>query len=403
MRSTNDPVPHPVRKATTPVVLAVAAMTLVWLVSVTLAARDRVDSSSPQQAASSQKLPMSEEAFKNIQALKGISVDDFMQTMGIMSASLGFDCQECHVGAGTDSVDWAFDTPRKRTARKMVDMVTAINRDNFSGRQVVTCWSCHRGRDRPVMTPSIETVYGTPILEADDVFGQASGMPTPESILDKYIQAVGGAQKLAAFTSFTAKGTSLGFRGFGGGGEVEVYAKAPDQRATRVHYQDADRGDVNRTFDGRAGWLATPLTVLPRYALTGGELDGAKLDAQLTFPGQIKQVLSGWRVGNPKTINKRDNFVVQGNGARGLVATLYFDRETGLLTRFVRYARTPIGRAPTQIDFADYRDVDGIKVPFRWTMGWLDGLDTFELTDVKLNVPIDLARFSQPPASAPKR
>jgi hypothetical protein len=381
--------------------MAIAAMVLAWTVSVTLAARYVAEPAAAQ--GSSAKLPTSDEAFKNVTALKGISVDDFMQTMGIMSASLGFDCQECHVGAGTDQVQWEFDTPRKRTARKMVEMVTAINRDNFGGRQVVTCWSCHRGRDRPVQTPSIETVYGTPVLEVDDVFVQAPGMPTAESILDKYIQAAGGAQKLATLTSITAKGTTLGFRGFGGGGAVEIYAKAPDLRASRIHYKDADRGDVNRTFDGRAGWLATPLTVLPRYALTGGELDGAKLDAQMTFPGQIKSILSSWRVGNPKTINKRNNNVVQGNGPRGLVATLYFDRETGLLTRVVRYARTPIGRAPTQIDYSDYRDVEGIKIPFRWTMGWLDGLDTYELTEVRLNTPIDAAKFAQPPASAPKQ
>ena len=382
---------------------AVAALSLAWLVSVTLAASRAVAPVAQQPAASIPKPPMSEEAFKNIQALKGISVDDFMQTMGIMSAALGFDCQECHVGAGTDQVKWEFDTPRKRTARKMVEMVTAINRDNFGGRQVVTCWSCHRGRDRPVVTPSIDTVYGTPILESDDVVGQAPGMPNAEQILDKYIQAAGGAQRLAAFTSFVAKGTSLGFRGFGGGGEVEIYAKAPDQRATRVHYKDADRGDVNRVFDGRAGWLATPLTVLPEYALNGGELDGARLDAQMAFPGQIKQILTNWRVGNPTSIRKQSVQTVQGNGPRGLVATLYFDRETGLLVRSVRYGRTPIGRAPTQVDYSDYRDVEGVKLPFRWTMGWLDGLDTYELSEVKLNAPIDPAKFGRPPASAPKK
>jgi hypothetical protein len=377
-------------------------MTLAWMVSVTLAARDGLEAAGPQQPASSQKLPMSEEAFKNVQALKGIPVDDFMQTMGIMSAALGFDCQECHVGAGTDQAKWDFDTPLKRTARKMVEMVAAINRDNFGGRPVVSCWSCHRGRDRPVVTPSIDTVYGTPVLESDDIIGQAQGMPPAEQILDKYIQASGGAQKLATFTSFTAKGSSLGFRGFGGGGEVEIYAKAPDQRATRVHYYDPDRGDVNRTFDGRAGWLATPLTVLSEYALTGGELDGARLDAQLTFPGQIKQLLTSWRVGNPISIAKRSVLVVQGTGPRGLTATLYFDRETGLLTRLVRYARTPIGRAPTQVDYSDYRDVEGIKIPFRWTMGWLDGLDTYQLSEVKLNATVDPVKFGRP-SSAPKR
>src|SRR6266581_5333362 len=112
---------------------------------------------------------LAEQAFKNIQALRGISAADFMGTMGIMTAALGFDCSECHVAAGTDKVDWAADTPRKVIARRMVNMVTAINRDNFGGRQMVTCWSCHRNRDKPVVTPNLDYVYGMPSLEPDDL------------------------------------------------------------------------------------------------------------------------------------------------------------------------------------------------------------------------------------------
>src|SRR5215468_3393243 len=91
---------------------------------------------------------LSDQAFKNIQAgaLKGIPVDDFILTMGIMTSALGFDCADCHDKAGTEKVDWAADTPRKITARNMVNMVTAINKDYFKGRQVVTCFSCHRNR-----------------------------------------------------------------------------------------------------------------------------------------------------------------------------------------------------------------------------------------------------------------
>src|SRR5437660_9796902 len=91
------------------------------------------------QPASQEKPLLAEQVFKNVQALKGIPVDDFLQTMGIMSAALQFDCSDCHVGAGTDSVNWAADTPRKRTARRMVNMVATINKDNFGGRQLVTC------------------------------------------------------------------------------------------------------------------------------------------------------------------------------------------------------------------------------------------------------------------------
>ena len=80
------------------------------------------------QPAASEKPLLAEQVFKNVQALKGITVDDFMQTMGIMTAALQFDCSDCHTGAGTDTVDWAADTPRKRTARRMVTMVANINR-----------------------------------------------------------------------------------------------------------------------------------------------------------------------------------------------------------------------------------------------------------------------------------
>src|SRR5258706_15065819 len=146
------------------------------------------------RAAAPTKPMMVEDVFTNVQALKGIGVDDFMLTMGIMSAAVGSDCVGCHPSAGTDPVDWALDAPRKRTARRMVQMVTAINRDHFNGRQVGTCWSCHRGRDRPVTTMTMDVVYGPPTDEADDVLVQAQGVPSVDQVLDKYLQAIGGAQ-----------------------------------------------------------------------------------------------------------------------------------------------------------------------------------------------------------------
>ena len=413
-------------------IFAVAGLMVVWLIGVVLAASGTqisARSSIPSFSHSNEKAgrsavlslvgshafalaggqapsdrpQTSDEAFKNIQALKGIPVDDFMGTMGIMSAALGFDCSECHIGAGTDHVNWEFDTPRKRTARKMVAMVTAINRDNFGGRQVVTCWTCHRGRDRPVVTPSLGYVYGSPIVESDDILAPTPGLPlSADQILDKYTQALGGAQRLAGLTSFVGKGTSVGFGGFGGGGQVQMFAKAPDQRTTIIEFKDdPNRGDSTRSYNGRAGWIKTPLTVLGEYALSGGELDGARLDAQLSFPGQIKGVLTNLRVSSPTTINGREVQVVQGTGPRGLVATLYFDKESGLLVRLLRYGKSPIGRVPTQVDYADYRDVNGIKMPFRWTFAWLDGRDSFELSEVQLNVPIDAAKFGRP--VSPKR
>jgi photosynthetic reaction center cytochrome c subunit len=368
------------------------------------------------QTVSQEKPLLAEQAFKNIQVFKGLPVDDFMETMGIMAASLDFDCSDCHVGAGTDQVDWPADTPRKQMARKMVLMVANINKSSFGGRQVVTCWTCHRNRDKPLVTPVMETIYGNVTIEPDDVIEQAPGLPSAESILDKYIQAAGGAQRLAGLKSFVGKGTSVGFGGFGGGGDVELVAEAPDKRATIIVFKEAPgRGDQIRSYDGRTGWVRTPLNVLGEFQLSGGDLDGARLDAQLSFPGQIKQLLTDWKTGPPGTIKDlpaptsqsslqkdvtlgqvHDVDVVQGSGPRGLLVTLYFERKTGLLLRELRYGNSPIGRVPTQIDFADYREVSGIKLPFRITYAWLDGRDSIVLNEIKTNVAVSEAKFGKP-------
>jgi photosynthetic reaction center cytochrome c subunit len=376
----------------------------------------------PSQNASQEKAPLAEEVFKNVQVLKGIPVDDFLETMGIMAAALQFDCSDCHVGAGTDKVDWAADTPRKRTARRMVTMVAAINKDNFGGRQLVTCWTCHRNRDKPLVTPVMATIYGTPPFEPDDILVQGPGAPSAESILDRYIQAAGGAQRLAGVSSYVGKGTSVGFGGFGGGGNVEIVAKAPDKRATIILFkEDTGRGDQIRAYDGRIGWVRTPLNVLGEFQLFGGDLDGARFDAQLSFPGQIKQVLSNLKSGPPTSITDlpgpasqttlqqdvtlgqtRVVDVVQGTGPRDLLVTLYFDKESGLLLRELRYSNSPIGRVPTQIDFADYRDVNGVKLPFRITYAWLDGRDSIVLNEISTNVPVDEAKFGRPAPLKPR-
>ena len=374
------------------------------------------------QPATQPKPLLAEQVFKNIQALKGIPVDDFMETMGIMTAAIGFDCADCHVGAGTDKVDWAADTPRKIMARLMVNMVTNINKTNFGGRQMVTCWTCHRNRDKPQVTPAMEVIYSSPTLEPDDIITQLPGLPSPESILDKYIQAAGGAQRLAGLTSFVGQGTSVGFGGFGGGGAVEIVAKAPDKRATIILFkEETGRGDQIRSYDGNTGWVRTPLNVLGEFQLNGSGLDGARLDAQLSFPGQIKQILTNLKTGSPTSITDLDApssqsslqqdvtlgqthsvDVVQGTATRGVFVTLYFDRQTGLLLRELRYGASPIGRVPTQIDFADYRDVNGIKLPFRITYAWLDGRDSIVLNEIKTNVPIDEAKFGKPAPLKPR-
>jgi len=339
------------------------------------------------------------EVFKNVNTstLKVLTVDDFLGAMGVLSAALGLDCADCHPGAGSDKVDWVFDTPRKKTARRMVEMVATINRTNFGGAQSVTCWSCHHGRLRPATTIGLDTLYSSPNEEKDDIVATGQGVPTATQILDKYIAAVGGAQRLAGLTSFIATGTSIGYEGLGGGGSFTIYAKAPNQRTTQIQFKEhPERGDSTRTFDGEIGWVKSPRSLLGQFELTGSERDGVRLDAMMSFPGQIKTILTNWRVGSPDTIGDKDVYVVQGSGLRGFLATLYFDQSSGLLLRVVRYSTSPIGRVPTQTDYSDYRDVGGIKFPFKYTFSWLDGRDSFQLSDVKTNVAIDASKFAKP-------
>jgi hypothetical protein len=131
--------------------------------------------------------------------------------------------------------------------------------------------------------------------------------------------------------------------------------------------------------------------------MTGGELEGAKLDAALSFPGQIKQTLKDWRTGFPSaTIDDNEVEIVQGSAADNTPVKFYFDKKSGLLLRQVRFIDTPIGLNPTQIDYGDYRDVSGVKVPFHWTVTWTDGQSTTDLTSVEPNVPIEAARFARP-------
>src|SRR5271170_854440 len=106
------------------------------------------------QATGAEKPLMAEEAFKNVQLLRGISVKEFMETMGFFAASTNNNCTDCHGEASAGSWEkYADDTPKKQTARKMIVMVEALNRTYFGGKREVTCYSCHRNADIPKVTP----------------------------------------------------------------------------------------------------------------------------------------------------------------------------------------------------------------------------------------------------------
>lgn len=354
---------------------------------------------SAQAQASPEPKPLTAgQFFKNVTVLANLPVNEFMTTMGFFSASLGYSCENCH-GEDTGWDNYAAENrEKKQTARRMILMMTAINKSYFGGRQVLTCYTCHRGGDQPTITPNLAALYSPPPEDAKDIVQEAKGSPSADQIFDKYLQALGGPQRLANVTGFVATGTVVGYGLDAEKQPLEIYAKAPGQRTTIVH---SPAGDDVTTFDGHSAWMAGPQIAgpaipVPVLALSGGELDGLKLEADLSFPATIKQALGQWRVGLQTDIDDRQVQVVQGSSPGGAFATLYFDADSGLLLRVMRYTNSFVGRFPTQIDFSDYREVSGVKMPFKWTVVWLDGRQTFELSTIKLNAPIDPSKFAKP-------
>ena len=355
------------------------------------------------QAESPPKPLLAEQYFKNVQVLRGISVKEFMDTMGFFAASLGENCTFCHVEESSgDWAKYADDNANKQTGRKMILMMNAINKSYFGGRRMLTCYSCHRGGETPRVTPNLAEQYSAPVLEVpDEITEQAAGAPSADQILDKYIQALGGAQRLESLTSFSARGT---YQGYDDPEKrpAEIYAKAPSERSVIVH---TPNGDSTTTYDGHSGWIAAPDTdqPMPVMTLTGGDLQGAKVDATLVFPDRIKQLFSQWRVGFPTNISDHDVQVMQGSNPGESPVKFYFDQQSGLLLRVVRYTNLPVGLNPTEIDFSDYRDVSGVKIPFRWTVTWTDGRSITELSQVQPNTAMDPARFAKPAQPAPTK
>jgi outer membrane lipoprotein-sorting protein len=367
----------------------------VWLLSVALVGGQAP--AGPPTAAQNQMA--AERVFKNVTALRGIPVDEFMGTMGVFSAALGISCEDCHTGGSNNWVRYAEDvSPRKTRAREMVAMMAGINKQYFGGRQVVTCFSCHRGSLRPKVTPSLDLLYSAPPLDELDVLVPPAepGGPTAVQILDKYLQAVGGA-RATELKSYTAKGTYSGYGPEGTPRPFELYAQAPNRKSIRV--VDPDAGDNITTFSGKESWHSAPFRPIPVLELHTAELDAARADAELMFPANIKTMLTAMRTSND-FLNDRTVLVVQGNKGNAIV-TLYFDEETGLLTRFVRSTPSPVGRLPVRIDYSDYRDVNGVKLPFKWTQTWLDGRSNFEVDSYQTNAAVDAARFNRPAPPTP--
>jgi photosynthetic reaction center cytochrome c subunit len=372
------------------VILAIVTAFVMWgFLPRSVKAQPNPTLQSPDLMRSGEKT--AEQQFKNIQVLKGVPAYELIPTMQFISASLGVECEFCHLHDAFDKDD----KKTKQTARKMMEMMFAINKDNFNGHREVTCYSCHRGAANPAGMPPVMTAESMAAAMAEPRNPEeekAYTGPSADQLLDKYVQAAGGAAAIDKVSSRVMKGTIE----FGGHSlPIDIYAKEPDMRISLTHMPE---GDNVTAFNGHEGWLAAPKR--PAREMHGSDIDGASIDADLHLATHLKQMFGEMKAQGPEKIGDQETYEVVGQRAGKPPIELYFDEQSGLLVRMVRFGETALGRLPTQIDYADYKDLDGVKIPYQWTLARPAGRFTITLTEAKQNVPVDDAKFTKPPASA---
>jgi len=367
-----------------------AALVVLYLcgVSVVSAARQAPPEPSPE---------MSENVFKDIQVLKGIPVDEFLDAMGMFANALGYDCVSCHSPeiANASTFDaFAIPTPLIQRARQMVVMMNTINRTYFGGEQRVTCFTCHTSDNRPDVVASLDLQYGPLVDDPYEIeFFPAFIAPPAEEIFAAYYEALGGADRLADVTSYVATGTYAGYDTGQQDVPMQIFAKAPNKRSIVAQ---GPEGLSVWTTDGIGAWKMQPNTPIPVVPMTGGNLVGARTDARILFPLGIEEAYTEWQVGFGEIDGRQVN-IAYGTKEGETPLALYFE-ESGFLTRLIRWNITAVGPVPTQLDFTDYREVPGVGVqmPFSWTITWTGGEVRIALANVQANVPIDDARFARP-------
>jgi len=324
-------------------------------------------------------------AFKNIQVLKAIPSDQLRPAMRFISASLGVECNYCHVEGAFEKDD----KKPKRIARAMMRMMFAIDERSFAGSRQVTCYSCHRGSTKPEATPAFASGEASkPSVPAADSNAPREALPTADQAISRYVQALGGEAAIEKITRLHESGTLTAARE---SVRLEVWDEYPDKQMSVRHMA---AGDVETVVTGRQGWIRAPGR--PARAMEDTEAAAAQGDADLHFPLRLRQLCPELRVEYPEEIAGRAAYLISCADVGKPPLKLYLDEHTWLLVRMVRYLPTPLGLLPHQIDYGDYRQVGGVKIPFRWTVAQADGSATTQLEEVEQNVPIDERKFARP-------
>ena len=352
--------------------------------------------------------PFAPEKYKNIQVLTKVPADQLDLAMRYVSAATGLQCISCHVQDQATG-EWAYEKDDKRgkqTAREMMKMVDAINAGNFG--ITANCGTCHQGRNQPAglqiaqpLTPEQLAAMaqqqagrqgppagGAPAGAPGGGGRGQQGPPPPavDDVLNKYIDALGGRAALEKLQSRVMSGTLTQRTGQSVAFTIE---QKGDKYRETAQTQPAP---MTRGFDGTSGWVQAGDHA---QDVTGFPLQQALRESDLVLALHLKDKYPQLQSGRPARLDGKDVSLLRGT-ANGVTETFYFDAATGLLVRRTISTVTPLGRLPEQIDYADYRDVAGVKTPFEVKRSTWSTIDIYKIVDVKPNAQIDDARFARP-------
>jgi photosynthetic reaction center cytochrome c subunit len=347
-------------------------------------AKSEPQKSDTQKSEPAQKT--ADQVFKNIQSLKGTPADQLVPSMQYFSAALGVQCGFCHVTAPAFAPE-KDDKDEKKTARTMIAMVQSINQANFKGRPEVGCATCHGGRSNPAILPPLGDERPQSARQANRA--EAPPLPSADQVLQNYFTAVGGKAALEKITSKVTKGSLTTPQGKL---QFEIDQKAPSMFLASIVLPSG--GSIQQGFNGSMAWRKGDRG--PAGEMAGPELALARVGARFFDPELTPAEKSVSPRVVSETWNGHDCYVLRETAPDGIFERLYFDKQTGLLVRRMIIERTLFGLLPSNWNLSDYRDVNGVKIPFTTVDDRWDGEFIFNADSIQLNVPLEDGKFQKP-------
>ncbi|HEX9160458.1 MAG TPA: c-type cytochrome [Thermoanaerobaculia bacterium] len=293
-----------------------------------------------------------QQELKNVQVLKGLTPGQLFRAMQFISASLGVTCDFCHVRAANGELDLPNDAKdEKKTARQMMQLVIDTNVKYFKGQTEVSCETCHRGAPNPVSVPVLPIALVPRPAEAQAA--PKPPLPTRDEVVARYAKALGNLNEKALAT-MELKGVREAQQGKT---PIDVVIAPGRMRATGMTPQ----GEMVNVIDGSSGWVRDAKGT---RAMEPNQIETATMIANAYRPTLPNDIPANARVHLLTKVGDRDAYLMVARFGENGRERLYFDAETGLLVRRIRLTPTPIGLIPQQTDFSDYREVDGMKLPF---------------------------------------